>query len=87
MPQVGFESTIPVFERENTVHALNRAATAIGSTVTNMKRIVSVSKLTKRLEDEDPIPYKVRNISLHPLSCPDRLKGLKIFLERSRPRG
>jgi hypothetical protein len=27
MPQVGFEPTIPVFERVNTIHALDRAAT------------------------------------------------------------
>jgi hypothetical protein len=30
MPQVGFEPTIPVFEREKTVHALDRAASVIG---------------------------------------------------------
>jgi hypothetical protein len=30
MPQVGFESTIPVFERAKTVHALDRAAIVIG---------------------------------------------------------
>jgi hypothetical protein len=30
MPQVGFESTIPVFKRAKTVHALDRAATVIG---------------------------------------------------------
>jgi hypothetical protein len=30
MPQVGFEPTIPVFERVKTVHALDRAATVIG---------------------------------------------------------
>jgi hypothetical protein len=29
MPQVGFEPTIPAFERVNTVHALDRAATVI----------------------------------------------------------
>jgi hypothetical protein len=29
MPQVGFEPTIPVFERAKTVHALDRAATGI----------------------------------------------------------
>jgi hypothetical protein len=28
---VGFEPTIPVFERAKTVHALDRAATVIGS--------------------------------------------------------
>jgi hypothetical protein len=30
MPQEGFESTAPVFERTKTVHALDRAATLIG---------------------------------------------------------
>jgi hypothetical protein len=30
MPWVGFELTIPVFERSKTVHALDRAATLIG---------------------------------------------------------
>jgi hypothetical protein len=32
MPSVGFESTTPVFERAETVHALDRAATVIGTT-------------------------------------------------------
>jgi hypothetical protein len=31
MPRVGFEPTIPVFERAKTVHALDGAATEIGS--------------------------------------------------------
>jgi hypothetical protein len=31
MPQVGFESRIPAFERAKTVHALDRAATVIGT--------------------------------------------------------
>jgi hypothetical protein len=31
MPRVGYESTIPVFERAKTVHASDRAATVIGS--------------------------------------------------------
>jgi hypothetical protein len=30
MPRVGFEPTIPVFERAKTVHDLDRAATVIG---------------------------------------------------------
>jgi hypothetical protein len=30
MPRVGFKPTIPVFERPETVHASDRAATAIG---------------------------------------------------------
>jgi hypothetical protein len=32
MPQVGFEYTIPVFERAKTVHALDHTATVIGAT-------------------------------------------------------
>jgi hypothetical protein len=31
MPQVGFEPTTPVLQRANTVHALDGAATVIGS--------------------------------------------------------
>jgi hypothetical protein len=30
MPLVGFEPTIPVFEKVETVHALDQAATVIG---------------------------------------------------------
>jgi hypothetical protein len=30
MPQVGFEPTMPVIERVNTVYALDRATTVIG---------------------------------------------------------
>jgi hypothetical protein len=30
MPWVGFDPTIPVFERTKTIHALDRAATVIG---------------------------------------------------------
>jgi hypothetical protein len=30
MRRVGFDPTIPVFQREKTVHALDRAATVIG---------------------------------------------------------
>jgi hypothetical protein len=32
MPRVGFELTIPVFEREAAVHALDRAATVMSNT-------------------------------------------------------
>jgi hypothetical protein len=31
MPRVGFEPTIPLFERAKTVHDLDRAATVIGN--------------------------------------------------------
>jgi hypothetical protein len=35
MPRVGFQPTIPAFERAKTVHALDRAATVIGCYVHN----------------------------------------------------
>jgi hypothetical protein len=35
MPQVGFEPTIPVFKRAKTVHALDHAATVIGTELLN----------------------------------------------------
>jgi hypothetical protein len=39
MPQVGFEPTISVFERVKTVHALDRAATVIGSIKLNKPQL------------------------------------------------
>jgi hypothetical protein len=33
MPRVGFEPTIPAFERARTVHVLDRAASVIGINV------------------------------------------------------
>jgi hypothetical protein len=45
MPLVGFEPTIPVFERANTVHALDRAATAIG--LTSMLQLNKLFKLSR----------------------------------------
>jgi hypothetical protein len=39
MPRVGFEPTIPKFERAKMVHVLDRAATAIGRTVYKLYKI------------------------------------------------
>jgi hypothetical protein len=39
MPRFGFEPTIPVFERAKTVHALDRAATAIGTIVLLLEKL------------------------------------------------
>jgi hypothetical protein len=36
MPWVGFEPTIPAFERAKTVHALDRAATVTGISAINV---------------------------------------------------
>jgi hypothetical protein len=41
MPLAGFESTAPVFERAKTVHALDRAATVIGTEIIYPSRIMS----------------------------------------------
>jgi hypothetical protein len=37
MPRVGFGPKIPAFEREKTVHVLDRAATVIGTIDTNIE--------------------------------------------------
>jgi hypothetical protein len=37
---VGFEPTIPVLERAKTVHALDRAATAMGMTIIIITMII-----------------------------------------------
>jgi hypothetical protein len=36
MNRIGFELTIPVFERAKTVHALDRAATVIGLSINEL---------------------------------------------------
>jgi hypothetical protein len=36
MPRVGFETTLPVFERTKTVHALDFEATVIGTEITHL---------------------------------------------------
>jgi hypothetical protein len=41
MPQVGLEPTSQVYERAKTVHALDRAATVIGATVTSTSNSVN----------------------------------------------
>jgi hypothetical protein len=56
MPWVGFEPTIPAFERAKTIHASDRAATVIGS----VRRLVSVENLHSdiRLHPEAPMQYR-----------------------------
>jgi hypothetical protein len=53
MPQVGFESTIPVFERAKTVHALDRVTTVIGP----IHYSVSLNHWTRRV----PVTGRVLN--------------------------
>jgi hypothetical protein len=45
MPLVGFEPTIPAFERAKTFHALDRAATVIGSDLLG-RYLISFSGIT-----------------------------------------
>jgi hypothetical protein len=40
MPRVGFEPTTPEFEREKTVHALDRTATVVGATDIRSNKIM-----------------------------------------------
>jgi hypothetical protein len=42
MPRVGFEPTIPAFERAEAVHALDLAATVIGG-FRGIRRVLSIS--------------------------------------------
>jgi hypothetical protein len=43
MPRVGFEPTIPGFEREKTVHALDSVATLIGEGINSRFNNLKVS--------------------------------------------
>jgi hypothetical protein len=45
MPRVGFEPTIPVFERAKTVHALDRASTVIGKGGATSKKINNIHEM------------------------------------------
>jgi hypothetical protein len=53
MPRVGFEPTIPVFERAKTVHALDRAATVIG--VLQPRMVNPTQTLVMDLERNGPV--------------------------------
>jgi hypothetical protein len=53
MPQVAFDPTIPVFERAKTVHALDRAATVIGSVVSSKKVKLFLCLTNSALRHED----------------------------------
>jgi hypothetical protein len=47
MPRMGFEPATPAFEREKTIHVLDRAATVIGSVI-HPERSRRLSLLTQR---------------------------------------
>jgi hypothetical protein len=48
---VGFQPTIPAFEREKTVHALNREATVTGNSKQENELIVLLSSTSKKKVD------------------------------------
>jgi hypothetical protein len=48
MPRVGFEPTIPVFERAKTVHALDCVAIVIGIPSTNLPKF-AIAKISQLL--------------------------------------
>jgi hypothetical protein len=48
MPRVGFELTTPVFQRANTIHALDRAATMIGRGRDQKHKKENINRKTRR---------------------------------------
>jgi hypothetical protein len=54
MPRVGFETTIPVFERAKTFHALDRATYVIGPSKLVKVRILILSPVKCRGRSEAP---------------------------------
>jgi hypothetical protein len=73
MPRMGFEPTIPVFERAKTVHASDRAATVIGHMSTSVLTNISNPNISQNLFKDGVSNNKPRvdnlnkilNFSLH----------------------
>jgi hypothetical protein len=57
MPRMGFEPTIPVFERAKSVHALDREATVIGQNVFTKYK----SSVTRLVAFLDFVPSLLRS--------------------------
>jgi hypothetical protein len=53
MPRVGFEPTIPVFERAKTVHVLDRAAAVIGDSPLSLLKKTEVELTLSSVNIED----------------------------------
>jgi hypothetical protein len=73
MPPVGFESTIPVFQQANTVHALDRAASVIGLTVS----IVGINLFVFLTEAKSAL-YEAGNEFLRPVQVDVRLQMVNV---------
>jgi hypothetical protein len=88
MPRVGFELTIPVFERAKTVHTLDREATAIGhKRFYVMHCLALISFLTNSVGphvrnycDRETLLYTVRGTYI--FSPPDHEKSACLFPTR-----
>jgi hypothetical protein len=60
MPRMGFEPTIPVFERAKTVHVLDRAATVIDKEATSYIKYAPKT----RLNNDNRLQILDANLSL-----------------------
>jgi hypothetical protein len=70
MPQVGFEPTIPAFERAKTIHSLDRAATVTGTLIISSRlkmklSMETVSREKKLLWDQEGNGMFIRNVVKH----------------------
>jgi hypothetical protein len=66
IPRVGFEPTIPVFERAKTVHALNLAATVIGGLLNRMpKKVINTqSKSYKEMKKKSSKTQNTKKLQI-----------------------
>jgi hypothetical protein len=59
MPRVGFEPTIPVFERAKTFHATDRAATVIGQFPSSLVRFGGIMSVVETVSGRTPIRLSI----------------------------
>jgi hypothetical protein len=70
MPREGFETTIPVFERANTVHALDHAAAVIGFLIQVKKKDSITSIIVNGRWEKNVKNYDRNNWEMKPnYSC------------------
>jgi hypothetical protein len=65
MPSVGFENTVPVFERAKTVHALDRGAILIGAIPSNPCKFVIIHILQECVDLYIHSPQRLRGVVLN----------------------
>jgi hypothetical protein len=66
MHRVGFEPTIPVFERAKTVLALDRAATVMGTVPALLNRCKDIGRAFSYMTDVDYISFETKSIFFCP---------------------